>query len=479
MSGGGSIKSARVLLQRGLRINPNANSLWLQSFCLELHYIQKLRGRREVLQLQAAKLEDSDSDNIESSLKLPIIIFKNAIKAIPNDATFRIQFIEQCKLFPETQFLIDLIMESVEKDFKDVEDAWIARARYLVENDNSDDVIALVSNESNGSECREISTRKRKRDDKKNHSKDEKILNILNDATDTIHTSKMFLQSLEFLRWYSSSLKASLEDEDDIVITKQRMSAVLECCLQMINKARSKVTVSPELAIEMSSCLLYFGLASQSLKLIKTMTESVPQCRQDANCWLKLAEISELVNIDENGNSDIKASCTILRKAMKSIPLHDVGHVRIVSKFLMNLLANDQLTDELFSTYEKLLILNKKVVKENQISLATITLAYLRRIAETEDVNLLRKVYSKFLYNTKSHESSSNDVDDPDVMQKIFDECILVESKQMKMSGFQSKRGKRQTQHLLHLYDAAFTYFLNVNDRLSHLYHQKRREISS
>ena len=43
---GSSIKNARVLMQRGLRINKTSTELWLQYFALELHYVQKLRGRK-------------------------------------------------------------------------------------------------------------------------------------------------------------------------------------------------------------------------------------------------------------------------------------------------------------------------------------------------------------------------------------------------------------------------------------------------
>eukprot|EP00978_Attheya_sp_CCMP212_P027549 scaffold92334_cov29-Attheya_sp.AAC.1 len=51
LAGGGSIRSARILLQRGLRLNPHSQELWLQYFSLEFHYIQKITGRRNVLAL--------------------------------------------------------------------------------------------------------------------------------------------------------------------------------------------------------------------------------------------------------------------------------------------------------------------------------------------------------------------------------------------------------------------------------------------
>ena len=52
---GSSIQNARVLMQRGLRINKSSAELWLQYFALELHYVQKLRGRKEILKQVRAR----------------------------------------------------------------------------------------------------------------------------------------------------------------------------------------------------------------------------------------------------------------------------------------------------------------------------------------------------------------------------------------------------------------------------------------
>ncbi|CAM9733515.1 unnamed protein product, partial [Hapterophycus canaliculatus] len=49
---GGNASSARSLMQRGLRINPTAQNLWLQYFRLEFSYVEKLMGRREILGLE-------------------------------------------------------------------------------------------------------------------------------------------------------------------------------------------------------------------------------------------------------------------------------------------------------------------------------------------------------------------------------------------------------------------------------------------
>lgn len=45
----GNAAAARMLMQRGLRMRPDSQQLWLEYFKLELHYAQKLVARRKVL----------------------------------------------------------------------------------------------------------------------------------------------------------------------------------------------------------------------------------------------------------------------------------------------------------------------------------------------------------------------------------------------------------------------------------------------
>ncbi|KAJ3303548.1 U3 snoRNP protein [Kappamyces sp. JEL0829] len=141
----GSITAARVLLQRGLRLNPQDQKLWLEYFKLELLWIEKLKQRRKVLFDQDLSIQNQinqeltkepapavELDNIEGEethqdifskdkilleskqegtapmlakelapeqmslveLLIPKLVLKNALKAIPNDAKFRIAFLD-------------------------------------------------------------------------------------------------------------------------------------------------------------------------------------------------------------------------------------------------------------------------------------------------------------------------------------------------------------------------------------------------
>jgi len=86
----GNAKNARVVLQRALRTCNDAQELWLQYFIMELHYIQKMRGRREILQLKGKmgkKMEESEA----FSGQVPLLVFQGAIKAVPQDVAFRLK----------------------------------------------------------------------------------------------------------------------------------------------------------------------------------------------------------------------------------------------------------------------------------------------------------------------------------------------------------------------------------------------------
>ncbi len=125
-----NISASRILLQRGLRVNPHDKLLWLEYFKLELAFVEKSRARRQVLFGKREKdmpVEEVNEENIvlddveqpdkdmfkadELTLSMivpetnalqdeffngaiPKAIYRNAIKAIPNDFEFRREFLE-------------------------------------------------------------------------------------------------------------------------------------------------------------------------------------------------------------------------------------------------------------------------------------------------------------------------------------------------------------------------------------------------
>ncbi|CAK4611140.1 hypothetical protein LEN26_019803 [Aphanomyces euteiches] len=142
-----NVDSARVLMQRSIRINPHSKMLWHEYFRLELLYVQKLRARREVLGLDAKPQESTldiapvegeevasgaatdavaeETSAVEKSRHeilhgaIPKIVFQNAVQAIPQDAVFRLDFLTICNLFPPVYAkpVADVILESAGADF--------------------------------------------------------------------------------------------------------------------------------------------------------------------------------------------------------------------------------------------------------------------------------------------------------------------------------------------------------------------------
>ncbi|KAI9017097.1 U3 small nucleolar RNA-associated protein 6-domain-containing protein [Gaertneriomyces semiglobifer] len=150
-----NMQSARILLQRGLRINSESRKLWLEYFRLELLWIEKLRARRKILLAQGSQVHaeplapapnaeesvtipaleaendsnDSPVAEVESKKEInateqalaevviPRIIYRNAIKTIPEDLTVRLEFLKIYRSFDGTQKGCEEVYESLKEDF--------------------------------------------------------------------------------------------------------------------------------------------------------------------------------------------------------------------------------------------------------------------------------------------------------------------------------------------------------------------------
>lgn len=168
---------ARVLMQRGLRVNPECKKLWIEYFKLELLWVAVIKERRRVLLKGGGKVEakkegdEGEGDEEDRTVKLPQLdeesaapqtslesdstvsastkqgqssdtaamlnssltasqkallevlipraIYRNAIATHPTDLPFRISFLTLYKQFPDTQAGQEEVYESLRKDFGD------------------------------------------------------------------------------------------------------------------------------------------------------------------------------------------------------------------------------------------------------------------------------------------------------------------------------------------------------------------------
>mmetsp|Transcript_9442 Transcript_9442/g.11022 ORF Transcript_9442/g.11022 Transcript_9442/m.11022 type:complete len:747 (+) Transcript_9442:82-2322(+) len=505
MSGGGSIKNARILLQRGLRINPTLKELWLQYFCLELHYIQKLRGRRELLQLgKRTILTDKDKDDADDNdndaepngngglsqiealyedATLPRVIYKNAIKNIPEDVPFRLAFVECCRRFPKTEVVEGDVMSSVEADFGTLEEAWIARATYIVASGGGGvtEVGFLKGNDGDDDDDDDdddegAESRKRKRvndnDDDNQTSVETSIIQLLEEATTTVSTSKMYIQSISFLRHHL----IQLSQHEDTHNYDDKMMIIANYLPLLLQKSQSKqiTTTSPELTILTADVLVELGHpleAAQSLQ--RAIKDAASPCRTTARCYIRWAEISQRMELLNQPVAAIGITPSnphrprmILRRALDVIPLYDGGYYDLLSTLFLHLLTNTTTAtsssksrnrkskaqriakeeEEISSLFEKLILLHhrRKTPTTTSTPLPTtdsttgvglylpcLSLAYFRHLLfHKGDVHAARRVYRQVLFDSNyvAMGSSSLEEEEVDATLEFYESCIAMEN---------------------------------------------------
>lgn len=201
--------AARVLMQRGLRLNgPDSALLWVQYFKLELLYVNKLRGRREALGLEdgpatpreeeeeeeeqdpeeeggegvdvpvlegeeeeeeeeapvaPTPTENPDNDPRAQSVAavlagaVPRVVYLSAIKARPTDLAMRLSFLETLEALggEEGHFepLAQEVLAGIDAQFGLADGAW-ARAKHALHAPAAEDEEKEVGKKSKGSKKR-------------------------------------------------------------------------------------------------------------------------------------------------------------------------------------------------------------------------------------------------------------------------------------------------------------------------------------
>jgi U3 small nucleolar RNA-associated protein 6 len=137
----GNMNSARILLQRALRLNGNSEKLWIEYYKLEWLYVEKIKKRREFLlgedacQTLDIGLVEGESEITENELAkdddfskkdfyegaIPKVIFDTAVSKISNSG-FYIQFFQVTLAFRHSERLQNYINQKMKEDFSDDED---------------------------------------------------------------------------------------------------------------------------------------------------------------------------------------------------------------------------------------------------------------------------------------------------------------------------------------------------------------------
>eukprot|EP00537_Pseudo-nitzschia_pungens_P009910 CAMPEP_0172384426 /NCGR_PEP_ID=MMETSP1061-20121228/2194_1 /TAXON_ID=37318 /ORGANISM="Pseudo-nitzschia pungens, Strain cf. pungens" /LENGTH=735 /DNA_ID=CAMNT_0013113047 /DNA_START=56 /DNA_END=2260 /DNA_ORIENTATION=+ len=295
-----SVKSARVLMQRALRLNGSSSEeLWIQYFSLELHYAQTLKGRRKILHGQpdeggptrgAADDDDDDEDddgNSHDFHKVPMVVLRNAIRSIPDNVRFRLKFLDICQEFPDTTELMDYVQTSMETDFAKEPESWIARAMY--QRNKQVEVQVQVLGEQGEPSAKRARTSSDSDNDSDNNNNNnnnkymDPVISVLEEAIQSLETNEMLLQAFRFVTEYREEVEQQRCDSEAGQRSLEEAVAFIRTLWEAARDLRAYDAPSAELAMEQTRYLLDRGQEEEALQTIRTYCTKRPKAGTSSN----------------------------------------------------------------------------------------------------------------------------------------------------------------------------------------------------
>ena len=435
-----SIRNARVLLQRALRINKTSQDLWLEYFSLELHYAQTLKGRRQILQGDDPSVDDDKTVDRVDELKIPMIICKNAIQSIPDEVTFRLRFLDTCSRFPNTEPIQEAIQASLRKDFESSPEAWIARALYVAEKQALPEgertlIESEISNQNNSDSD---SSSGSSDDDSDSDSDDEEqrpakrarplssepVVAVLEQALETVTTDEMYVQAFRFARSYQNQLEETAEEGDS---DQQQAMETVQKFLQNIFDAKSENCSSSELILELVN---YLAETSRQRKKPTMMLEKF--CKENVKpsfeTWVKWAGMES------------KNTVSVLKMGLSKVPMSDPDHLRLLLQYLgARMLLESNNKGSIWDAFQRMLLLHAgkedttmempDIVQEYAFGISSVADACFKLLQfyqKSGNVQSARKLYAAVLFQSSVIKGNSPNVEE----WKVFvDHCISLERK--------------------------------------------------
>ncbi|GMI04563.1 hypothetical protein TrRE_jg7787 [Triparma retinervis] len=273
-------KSARVVMQRALRTVPKSEDLWLQYFNLELHYVQRMRGRREILQLEGVTAKSMEESPLFSG-GIASIVYQNAVKSVPKGGlAFRLKFLEQCGTFPQTDKLEHEIMESIAKDFPDDPSAYISRAQYVLP-----DVVAA--------------------------------LEIMDVGLVTSHDSDNY--RIRYLGFIRETLDDEVAPDESVPLLTTKYQSVCQ------SPPTSSPPPSSSLALHQAS--LHLHLSPTSLTPISTLLSLFPPPTSLSTPDPNVTSLALLLSHAHLRMGDYTSACAVLLSSLRSLTPHSPPHL--------------------------------------------------------------------------------------------------------------------------------------------------------
>jgi len=527
-----SVSTARVLLQRALRINKTNKDLWWQSFALEYHHIAKMKGRRAVLKGTNPTEEAEDNDLNSSLFAVAKIVYDKAIEAIPDDVTFRLGFLDLCKTFPYTDSMEAHVYKTIRRDFSDQPKAWIARAAHILEqqqqqlakesgNDeganvpqgftvlpekDSGDDESDNDSDSDNDEDSEKEPAKKKRKSKHESSRSEEthedpVLATIQKANRVVEASKMALESVEFLWSYWEKVEDIFTDTGMIGRTRKNILVFLQEFFHELALKNDFESYNVSVALKHAEYYVRVDQIEEARIVVADFLEKALEQggkEKDAmnltSAWMTLADLTgQVQSIEEAGK--------ILKQALKNTPMSKPDYlILMLNLFGAELTLAKQQVDtsettrkQVTDVFQKILLLsssgsivafsedtNSVVSAFGVSSVAQACYHFLAHCVDTLGPLSGSRIASRTVMLQSNFLDSLDPkcmpVEDVQFLVGFVDKCLEIEIDYLKKIGKTSGPERKKAKvHLRQLYDAAIRLFSSVQS-LASTYQQRRNE---
>ena len=492
----GRVSAARVLLQRGLRLNTTSTELWLQSFALELHSVQQLAARRKILHgnattdAESTKQERNDKkdrdedvvgepdDGVDAKAAgganreptsgdpypLARLVFDHACQAIPDQVGFHAAFLQQCRFFPNTTFLERHILQRIrQQNGTTTADAWMAQVLWMREHvrrqQQPDEApvgggggaaagFLQSSSRDAAEEVIEAHAPKRARceDAETMEAIRDPVLQLLREATLTLQTEDMYLNAVRFLFQY--------RHDDDESEDSESNAETDECAalLQILWKEAQKLNlVTSRLVLEYVSYLENGVNDDDTVTAERILKEFICSKRESipASVWVQLASL-------QSASLGGSAALTTLETGLCRTPVHDVDHLTLLLQLVGLQLEVNASLDDLWPLLERLLLLYPGFAGKSDLSdppfgirnVPHACLEILRRGYQLQGLEGARKIYEKLFFQSGFTKTVA--AEDTSDLVLLVNEAVNVESK----CALVAERKRR----LLRLFDFALSH---------------------
>ena len=462
-----NMSSARVLLQRGIRINPNAYDLYVQYFTLELHFVQFLQGRQQQLLQSSDDSEDSSDDDQDNKQELPSsssadhtlakLVLDHAMRAIAKDSKatemdrtqWALQFLDTCRQFPRTQALQTYILHDIlgttdtkdgthdDKTNKTITTrtplAWIAKANHVLPT-----------------------------------SKDLRpVLQVLQQATQQVPTQDMYQQAIHFLQEIRQEQQLvkddESEDDEDENARDIRDQQCVEFLTTLYERASKADFYSTTLALDYADHVLEVegdeedGKEAAVKKAVAILSAFVDKCRSqksfvEAKVWVQWAGL-------EFSPSEPELAQTILQRGLDQTPIDREDHLILFLQLIGTTVRGEpskESSSRLQRELEKVLLLypgftDMDVIDYSPFDIQNVSdacLESLRFVLEGHGLVAARKLASMILFRSGFVQRAVSS--DLPGLKRFFDTAIDMEVQYL------TAEGKK---HLLRVLDLAIKIF--------------------